>query len=98
MSLGVVNPTGLPIVRTNAAGACSKLQPLSSDSIANGWKLPHHSKEIADMIDPKDPLKDGVTPPDHGEYGDVPDSAEGTDTDERGDVKNEPNPGESPLG
>ena len=28
------------------------------------------------MTDPKDPLKDGLTPPDYDEYGDAPDSGE----------------------
>ena len=28
------------------------------------------------MTDPKDPLKDGLTPPDYDEYGDVPESGE----------------------
>lgn len=28
------------------------------------------------MIDPDDPLEDGLTPPDYDEYGDVPDSGE----------------------
>lgn len=50
------------------------------------------------MTDPKDPLKDGLTPPDYDEYGDEPDSADSADSDERGDPKHAPNPGESPLG
>jgi hypothetical protein len=53
-------------------------------------------KRTADMIDPKDPLKDGLTPPDYDEYGD--NSDENAEQEEGADPKNEPNPGESPLG
>lgn len=35
------------------------------------------------MIDPDDPLKDGLTPPDYDEYGDVPDSGENADDSQR---------------
>jgi len=49
------------------------------------------------MIDPKDPLKDGLTPPDYDEYGDVPDSGEnGADPDV--DSKDQPEADQSPLG
>ncbi|WP_019407086.1 hypothetical protein [Stutzerimonas stutzeri] len=47
------------------------------------------------MIDPDDPLKDGLTPPLYDEYGDVPDSGENADDSQPSD---EPNAGESPLG
>ena len=47
------------------------------------------------MIDPDDPLKDGLTPPDYDEYGDMPDSGENADDSQPSD---EPNAGESPLG
>ncbi|MCH8891653.1 MAG: hypothetical protein IH827_11345 [Myxococcales bacterium] len=49
------------------------------------------------MTDPKDPLKDGLTPPDYDEYGDAPDSGE-NDPEETVEPKDEPNAGESPLG
>ncbi|MCP9340677.1 hypothetical protein [Stutzerimonas xanthomarina] len=49
------------------------------------------------MTDPNDPLKDGLTPPDYDEYGDVPDSGE-NDPEETVEPKDEPNAGESPLG
>jgi hypothetical protein len=50
------------------------------------------------MTDPDDPHKDGLTPPDYDEYGDVPDS--GADAEEEDDETSEvPHcPGESPLG
>ncbi|MCQ4296616.1 hypothetical protein NAU58_13600 [Pseudomonas stutzeri] len=49
------------------------------------------------MIDPNDPLKDGLTPPDYDEYGDVPDSGE-NDAEPGIEPKDEPNAGQSPLG
>lgn len=49
------------------------------------------------MIDPDDPLKDGLAPPDYDEYGDVPDSGE-NDTEPDDDSDDEANPGQSPLG
>jgi len=49
-----------------------------------------------DMTDPKDPLKDGLTPPDYDEYGD--ESGESAEPEDDTDPKNQPNPGESPLG
>ncbi|WAE54286.1 hypothetical protein [Stutzerimonas frequens] len=49
------------------------------------------------MIDPDDPLKDGLMPPDYDEYGDVPDSGE-NDTEPDDDTGDEANPGQSPLG
>ncbi|NKQ10956.1 hypothetical protein [Pseudomonas sp. SST3] len=48
------------------------------------------------MTDPKDPLKDGLTPPDYDEYGD--ESGESAEPEDDTDPKNQPNPGESPLG
>jgi hypothetical protein len=56
------------------------------------------AKRSAAMTDPKDPLKDGLTPPDYDEYGDAPGSGDSAEPDEGGDPGNEPNPGESPLG
>lgn len=50
------------------------------------------------MTDPKDPLKDGLTPPDYDEYGDVPESGDDTEPPRENDPKREPNAGESPLG
>ncbi|MCQ4329518.1 hypothetical protein [Stutzerimonas stutzeri] len=50
------------------------------------------------MTDPKDPLKDGLTPPDYDEYGDAPESGENAEPERDGDPRDEPNPGESPLG
>jgi len=55
------------------------------------------SMRRADMTDPKDPLKDGLTPPDYDEYGDAPDSGE-NDQENTVAPKDEPNAGESPLG
>ena len=49
------------------------------------------------MTDPKDPLKDGLTPPDYDEYGDVPESGDNKQ-EEQTEPKDEPNAGESPLG
>jgi hypothetical protein len=49
------------------------------------------------MIDPKDPLKDGLTPPGYDEYGDEADSGE-NDEENTIEPKDEPNAGESPLG
>ena len=40
------------------------------------------------MIDPDDPLKDGLTPPDYDEYGDVPDSGENADDSQPSDEPN----------
>lgn len=51
-----------------------------------------------EMIDPKDPLKDGLTPPDYDEYGDAPDSGENAESEKEPESDVEPNPGESPLG
>lgn len=50
------------------------------------------------MIDPNDPLKDGLTPSDYDEYGDAPEPDEKETGVDSGEPKNEPNPGESPLG
>lgn len=50
------------------------------------------------MTDPKDPLKDGLTPPDYDEYGDAPESGENAEPKKEGDPSSEQNPGESPLG
>lgn len=48
------------------------------------------------MTDPDDPLKDGLTPADYDEYGDVPDSgANDAGADDAGDPAEA---GESPLG
>ncbi|MCQ4245634.1 hypothetical protein [Stutzerimonas decontaminans] len=49
------------------------------------------------MIDPDDPRKDGLTPPDYDEYGDVPDSGE-SDADSGTDSKDQPEADQSPLG
>jgi len=49
------------------------------------------------MIDPEDPLKDGLTSPDYDEYGDVPDSGE-NDTDSGTDSNDQPEADQSPLG
>ena len=40
------------------------------------FNLAGNRKGANDMTDPKDPLKDGLTPPDYDEYGDVPESGE----------------------
>ncbi len=50
------------------------------------------------MTDPNDLLKEGLTPPDFDEYDDVPESGENAKPEAGADPKNEPNPGESPLG
>ncbi|WP_185743991.1 hypothetical protein [Stutzerimonas kunmingensis] len=47
------------------------------------------------MIDPDDPLKDGLTPRDYDEYGDVPDSGE---NDSGTDSNDQPEADQSPLG
>ena len=47
------------------------------------------------MIDPDDPLKDGLTPPDYDEYGDAPDSGE---NDPEETVDDQPEADQSPLG
>ncbi|WP_313239919.1 hypothetical protein [Stutzerimonas kunmingensis] len=47
------------------------------------------------MIDSDDPLKDGLTPPDYDEYGDVPDSGE---NDSGTDSNDQPEADQSPLG
>ncbi|MBU2011014.1 MAG: hypothetical protein KJ881_06480 [Gammaproteobacteria bacterium] len=47
------------------------------------------------MIDSDDPLKDGLTPPDYDEYGDVPDSGE---SDSGADSNDQPEADQSPLG
>ena len=67
---------------------------------SNVWaaKATNKRTRTADMIDPNDPLKDGLTPPDFDEYGDVPESGENTEPEAGTDPKDEPNPGESPLG
>lgn len=49
------------------------------------------------MIDPNDPLKDGLTPPDYDEYGDVPESGE-QDADPAVQQKEQPEADQSPLG
>ncbi len=49
------------------------------------------------MIDPDYPLKDGLTPPDYDEYGDVPDSGE-NDADSGAATKDQPEADQSPLG
>ncbi len=49
------------------------------------------------MIDPEDPLKDGLTSSDYDEYGDVPDSGE-NDTDSGTDSNDQPEADQSPLG
>ena len=50
------------------------------------------------MTDPQDPLKDGQTLPDDDKSADVPVQGDDAKPEEGGDLKNEPNPGESPLG
>ena len=42
-------------------------------------------------------LKDGLTPPDYDESGDVPESGDNKQ-EEQTEPKDEPNAGESPLG
>ena len=50
------------------------------------------------MTNPKDPLNDDLTPPDHDEHGNALEPDDDAATQEGGNPKNEPNPGQSPLG
>ena len=50
------------------------------------------------MTNSKDPLNDELTPSDHDEHGNAREPDDDADAQDSGDSKNEPNPGESPLG
>ncbi len=69
----------------------------TSGSVGGSKAVYTHQQRPVAMIDPDDPLKDGLTPPDYDEYGDVPDSGE-NDTEPDDDSGDEANPGQSPLG
>lgn len=50
------------------------------------------------MTDPNDPLKDGLTPKDYDEYGDMPQQEGSQKPKPEAEPKDEPNAGDSPLG